>query len=292
MTIQSPGVPHAALPHPVATPLTPDHPAMPNRYPLSIEALLQLLLDALAPSTPPPEIEAGTVAALNTATGQPQFYNWVLDENTGAKTYTDPATGAVVTENTDFIPFAGDREMRSVCYVAVAAGAGVAVGDRVEYQSITDVFSATPFTPVADRWYNVTQSSVISSAPAMADLERCQDDSDLLAALNALNVAVVAEGDQTQTLLTSLLALNNISHNHVVLNITAAAIVGAGAYGYAATLIGGGSSFDQGSGTYDGQSVPVGFSFGIDGDDAGGKIANGVLLAATGGAYWIVTEKR
>ena len=116
--------------------------------------------------------------------------------------------------------------------------------------------------------------------------DETQAKHDALAALQQL------EHDQTQVILGNiLLQLQDVPNSSALLEVTTTLTTGNGLRGIAATLIGGGPDFDQGSGSMDGIDIPLGMTpIAVDGD---GKqpMANDHIYSAAGGARWIILIK-
>lgn len=92
---------------------------------------------------------------------------------------------------------------------------------------------------------------------------------------------------------------SSISKQHIdeTFAVTASQLIGQGAYGYTAVLVLNTGinpstiNYTNDIGTINGVQVPIGYSMGVDGDDNGGILQNGVTLRAFGNAKWVVTTK-
>lgn len=73
--------------------------------------------------------------------------------------------------------------------------------------------------------------------------------------------------------------------------------IGAGAYAYTLALVLQTGvdpvviNYTTDIGTYNGVNVPIGYAMGIDGDDNGGTLSNGVTVQSFGNAMWVWTIK-
>lgn len=73
-----------------------------------------------------------------------------------------------------------DTEESQICYIATAAGTGYAIGDQLLQILFWDT-GENPPTLTATIWRNQTQDSILSAAPAFADLVPCAEkDHELL----------------------------------------------------------------------------------------------------------------
>jgi len=86
--------------------------------------------------------------------------------------YYDSPGGGVVVPTLPLQPFSlqNDIEMIEDRYIAVASGTGYTVGDLISRVNYFDVSNASPIL-VGVFWYNKSTSTIMGTAPLLADLE-------------------------------------------------------------------------------------------------------------------------
>jgi hypothetical protein len=96
---------------------------------------------------------------------------WLVRDNGTTLTYLNWATGATGTPTSPVAP-AGKltgEQVRGTQYNVVTAVTGGAVGDVLEHLVILNI-ATTPAAVITSAWINITQATVLSSAPTIANL--------------------------------------------------------------------------------------------------------------------------
>lgn len=96
--------------------------------------------------------------------------------------YTVDQNGNLVPYNPTSTPIPcdpGTTTQTEICWIATADGAGYSQGDQIQQVNFFDT-STTPATLTATVWYNLTQRSVIATAPPTTDLQLCSAASTIV----------------------------------------------------------------------------------------------------------------
>lgn len=101
---------------------------------------------------------------------------WLVRDNGTTLTYVNWSTGVAGTPTTPVSP-AGKltgEQIINTQYNVTTAGTGYAVGDVLAHIMILNI-STSPATVVSSVWANLTQSSVLSAAPASSSISEISD---------------------------------------------------------------------------------------------------------------------
>jgi len=119
---------------------------------------------------------------------------WLVRDNGSSLTYINWATGAAGTPTGAVAP-AGKltgEQVRGTQYNATAAGTGISVGDVIEHIVVLNI-ATSPATVITSAWLNITQASVLTTAPTLSNL------AEIAAAVQVSNLPAAYTGHVAYT---------------------------------------------------------------------------------------------